>query len=604
MVRRGQERLPEPPAEDEESARAKSPESGSRLESQRVAARTASASIGGVFLDSMIENIPHVIFVKDAEHLRYTRFNRAGEELLGRRREELLGRSDFDLFPREQAEAFQANDREVLRHRVAVDIEEQPVETPAGRRWFHTKKIPLFDEEGHPAFLLGISEDITEKRELHDRERRAHDDLEVRVAARTAELLRANEALSREIHERKQAEAALRASEDHLRHAQKMEAIGRLAGGVAHDFNNILSVIIGYAQVLGTELPEGSAQAVSAREIHGAALRAAKLTKQLLAFGRKQVLTPRVLDLSEVIADMTGMLGRIIGEDVELTVVTDDGLLLTRLDPTQVEQVVMNLVVNARDAMPRGGKLVIETRNVTDPAELSRAHLSRGTVNSSAAVVVLTVSDTGEGMDAATKARIFEPFFTTKEDARGTGLGLSTVFGIVQQSGGSILVDSEVGCGTTFRAYFPATDERETSPADDPARELAPPLDVKGHETILLVEDEPQVRALVRRLLALAGYRVVEADSAERALTIAREHNGPLDLLLTDVVMPRTGGPELARSVAEARPGMKVLFMSGYTTDSDELTGSPVAEKPLAIDRLPRMVREVLDADPELSRRG
>jgi len=543
------------------------------------------------FLDSIVENIPHMIFVKEATGLRFTRINRAGEALLGTTRAELLGRGDFDLFPSEQAEAFQAKDREVLRGRAALDVAEEPILTPRGQRWLHTKKIPLLDAEGRPAFLLGISEDITLQREMADAVRRAHEDLELRVQERTAELTRANLDLQREIHEREQAEAALRASEEQLRQAQKLDAIGRLAGGVAHDFNNLLSVILGYAQVMAGELASDDPKRAYVQEIHTAGLRASELTRQLLAFARKQVLLPRVLDLNEVVSDMARMLKRIIGEDIDLRLQPAADLDLTRLDPHQVEQIVMNLVVNARDAMPRGGKLTIETRNVVVGEEFAREHLGVD----AGPYVVLAVTDTGQGMDATTKARIFEPFFTTKDLGVGTGLGLSTVFGIVQQSGGSIWVYSELGHGTTFKVYFPATIEKAQVPTAAVTTGGG-----RGSETVLLVEDEPQVRVLLRRLLEREGYTVLVAENAAEAVGVSDSFGEKIDVLLTDVVMPKTSGTELASDLSAKRPDMRVLFMSGYTDNAMVHhgvfpEGAEFLQKPVVVDSLTRKLRDVLD---------
>jgi PAS domain S-box-containing protein len=545
-------------------------------------------------IDSIVENVPHMIFVKEAATLRFVRVNRAAEELLGVPRAGLLGKNDFDFFPAAQAEAFQKKDRETLRSRVVELVPEEPIETRNGPKWLRTKKIALFDEHGAPAFLLGISEDVTLQREMRERVQRAHEDLELRVVERTAKLQAANEDLKREIGERQRAEAALRASEDQLRQAQKMEAIGQLAAGVAHDFNNLLSVVVGYAQVVLTELPAASPLLGFVQEIHTAGLRAAKLTKQLLAFGRKQVLMPRVLDLNEVIQDMASMLTRIIGEDVELSVVTADGPTLARLDPTQVEQVVMNLVVNARDAMPEGGKLTIETRNVILDDEFARAHLGV----SPGPFVMLSVTDTGVGMDAATQARVFEPFFTTKPSGRGTGLGLSTVFGIVQQSGGTIWVTSEPGRGASFRAYFPAASEAseasEATVTPAPLRE-AP----RGDETVLLVEDDPQVRALVESVLRREGYEILEAASAEEAIALSDTFARPIHLLLTDVVMPKMSGPEAAQVILERRPDVKVLFMSGYADSAllreGRVPAGQLLEKPVDVAQLTRRVRDLLD---------
>ncbi|MCK6550865.1 PAS domain-containing protein [Myxococcota bacterium] len=540
------------------------------------------------FFASIVENIPDMIFIKEARELRFVSVNRAGEALIGRTREELAGKGDHDFFPREQADAFVAKDREVLARGQVVEIAEELLDTARGPRWLHTKKMPIVDETGAPRYLLGIAEDITERREAQEALRRTHDELERRVEERTRALAEANEGLRREMADRMKAESALARSQEQLRHAQKMEAIGRLAGGIAHDFNNILSVILGYAEMMLEDFRPHDPLHRDLAEVKKAADRGAGLTRQLLAFSRQQVLEPRVVDLNEVLGNMDRMLRRMLGEDVELRSHAARDLGLVKVDPGQIEQVVMNLAVNAREAMPQGGKLTIETANVDLDAAFAAEHLGIAP----GPHVMLAVSDNGVGMDRATQARIFEPFFTTK--ATGTGLGLATVFGIVRQSGGSIWVYSEPGQGSSFKVYLPrATGEMKLAPTHEQV------VDLRGSETLLLVEDEEQVRTLGLNILRRFGYHVLEAKNAGEALLIAEGHPGVIDLLVTDVVMPHVSGHKLAERLVAARPGLRVLFMSGYTDQTMEhrgelVRGAAFLQKPLTPELLARKVREVL----------
>jgi two-component system cell cycle sensor histidine kinase/response regulator CckA len=369
--------------------------------------------------------------------------------------------------------------------------------------------------------------------------------------------------------------------------AQKMEAVGQLAGGVAHDFNNILSVILSYAEAIADEVDEPARG--DAEEIRIAALRAASLTKQLLAFSRQQVLQPRVLCLNETIGQVQRMMRRLLGADITLTTVPAGGLWNVEADPGKVEQVLMNLAVNARDAMPGGGELTIETANVELDEEQTRAHAAPA-----GSYVMVALTDTGVGMDATTKARLFEPFFTTKEAGRGTGLGLATVFGIVKQSRGHIEVLSEAGKGTTFRVYLPRTLRTTQLLSERP-----PPESVHGSETVLLVEDDDQVRVVAGDILRRNGYVVLDASNGGEALLVCEQHGGSIDLLVTDLVMPRMNGRQLADRLARLHPEMKVLFMSGYTDDAHLQRGAidPDAaylQKPLTPASLALKVREVL----------
>jgi len=391
--------------------------------------------------------------------------------------------------------------------------------------------------------------------------------------------------IARDVTERKQLE-------EQLRQSQKMEAIGQLAGGVAHDFNNLLTAINGYSSLALQRLEDDHPIKPYIEEVKKAGDRAANLTRQLLAFGRKQILQPIALNLNGVVSDMNKMLRRLIGEDIVLTAKLDAGVGKVMVDPGQVEQVLVNLIVNARDAMPRGGNLTIETKNV----ELDEEYGSKHVGVAPGKYVLLAISDTGEGMTEEVRHRVFEPFFTTKEKGKGTGLGLSTVYGIVKQSGGNVWIYSEPGRGTTFKVYLPqvVSDPRELG---EEVAEVAPP---GGSETILLVEDEAVVRGLARRILEQAGYSVVEASRGDEALRFCAEHADEVDLLLTDVVMPEMSGKQLADQLKSQYPALRMVFMSGYTDESIVHHGvldSSVEfiQKPFTPAALVRKVREVLD---------
>jgi PAS domain S-box-containing protein len=395
-----------------------------------------------------------------------------------------------------------------------------------------------------------------------------------------------------DITEHKRAETERQKLEEQLRHSQKMEAIGQLAGGVAHDFNNLLTAINGYSSLALQRTNPDSRTKTYLEEIRKAGDRAANLTRQLLAFGRKQMLKPVALNLNEVVFDMNKMLRRLIGEDIKFDAKLDPQLKKIKADPGQIEQVLVNLVINSRDAMPQGGALTIETANF----EVDQQYTGKLLALPPGGYVMLAVSDTGCGMDIETKARIFEPFFTTKDKGRGTGLGLSTVYGIVTQSGGNIWVYSEPDRGTTVKVYLPHFDGDEEA-AERLSVETAAP---RGSETILLVEDEDVVRGLARQILQQAGYKVLDAGSGDEALRLCREHSDPIHLLLTDVVMPETSGKEIAQSLTSLRPATRVLFMSGYTDDAivhHGILDSNVEfiQKPFTPVALARKVREVLD---------
>jgi signal transduction histidine kinase/CheY-like chemotaxis protein len=415
-------------------------------------------------------------------------------------------------------------------------------------------------------------------------------------ANRQLESLSQSHAHKRSVAEKERTDAleALHNTEKQLVQSQKLEAVGRLAGGISHDFNNLLTVILGYSDIMKRNLPEGDPLRRNVDEITRASERAASLTRQLLAFSRKQVMQPKVFDLNTVVSDLEKMLRRMIGEDIELRVTAETDLGNIKADPVQLEQVLMNLVVNARDAMPKGGKLSIETANVYLDESYSQDHVSVVPGH----YVMLAISDTGCGMDEETRQRIFEPFFTTKEQGKGTGLGLSMVYGIVKQSGGNIWVYSEEGRGTTFKIYFPSV----TAAAEE-YRRAAHGLEVEGgSETILLVEDAEWVRTLARQVLESAGYRVLEAGNADAAIKLCESINGDrIDLLLTDVVMPGMSGNDMSRILLAKHPGMPVVYMSGYTDDAIVQHGVLEAginflQKPFTPAALALKVREVLDS--------
>jgi two-component system, cell cycle sensor histidine kinase and response regulator CckA len=407
-------------------------------------------------------------------------------------------------------------------------------------------------------------------------------------------LMRLTPAVERELREA-EGRRELRRLEEQFRHAQKMEAIGRLAGGVAHDFNNLLTVIIGYSDLLlsttTTTLPEPTRSALD--EIRKAADRGGELTRQLLIFSRRQTLNPKIVHLNELVANMEKMLRRLIGEDIDLVTLFKPGLNEVVTDEGQFEQVIMNLVVNARDAMPNGGKLTIETANV----EVSARRVSADVDLAPGSYVMLAITDSGIGIDAETRSHLFEPFFTTKEAGKGTGLGLATAYGIVRQSGGEIAVYSEPGYGATFRIYLPSAHSTEAPP---PAK-TANVSQRSGSETILLLEDDPKVRHLIRQVLAAKGYHVLEAASGEEAIRLVRNTQEPIHLLLADVVLPEAGGPVVAKQIAAFRPGLRTLFISGYTDETMSRHGildsaTSFLSKPFLPETLAEKVREVLDA--------
>jgi PAS domain S-box-containing protein len=495
----------------------------------------------------LAENIRDVFFVMDPKTGRALYVSPAYEEVFGHSRQHAYATpyAWMEAIHPEDRDAASAAEQKASQTGVFSAITYRTVRPDKTIRWVRVRATPVRDTAGGVVRLVGIAEDITD----------------------------------------------LKRTEEQLLHAQKMEAVGRLAGGVAHDFNNLLTAIFGYADLLGKKLAAESREMQDLVEISKAATQAASLTTQLLAFSRRQLLQPVVLNLNELLQDMEKMLRRLIGEDVALTLTLAPGIGNVRADAGQVQQVVMNLVVNARDAMPTGGRLLIETANV----ELTEEYAEHHQPVSPGPYVLLAVSDTGSGMDAETQAQIFEPFFTTKEKGRGTGLGLATVYGIVRQTGGTVWVYSEPDHGTTFKIYLPRAD----APADGLAlaRDAAPSL--VGSETILLAEDDATLRPLMKQLLERNGYGVLEAANAEQALAIAREHVSPIHLLVTDVVMPGASGRELARRLGEMRPEARVLYVSGYTDEAIVHHGMvepglAFLQKPFTPDTLGLKVRQVL----------
>ena len=491
----------------------------------------------------MVEKMPAVLWTADSG-LRINSAMGAGLEALGFRGREALGLGVTDFFFTVDNDA-----PPVAAHRKALEGQAVAFEATWKDRKFESHVQPLHDPDGTIQGVVGVALDITERERLTDQ----------------------------------------------LRQSQKMQAVGELAGGVAHDFNTLLMVGKGHAQILLDRIPDSSPLRLSAEQVEKAADRAATLTRQLLAFSRKQVLQPRVLDMNDTVAGMIKMFSRVIGENIEMAFIPGGKLSRVKADPGQIEQVLLNLVVNSRDAMPHGGRLTIETSNV----ELDSAYAASHTSVEPGHYVMLTVTDTGCGMDAATQARIFEPFFTTKGPGKGTGLGLATVYGVVKQSGGYIYVYSEVDRGTTFKIYLPQVSDELDKTAQDSQKKRS----ARGSETILFVEDEHSVRELVRDYLIAAGYCMLEASDGTQALKVAAAHPGPIHMLITDVVMPHLSGPELATKLTAERADLKVLFISGYTDDTvfrhGVLEGGVAfLQKPFNLKALSQKIREVLSDDP------
>ncbi len=512
-------------------------------------AEKAIADLPG-FLNLVIDNVPGTVAVKDARTFRYVVWNQASERLLSITREQALGKTDYELFPKEQADTFRETDLRAIETRAMVTVSQEPVTARhLGVRSFHVKKVPIVAADGTVSFIVAFADDITERQKV----------------------------------------------DAQLRQAQKMEAIGNLTGGIAHDFNNILAIVVGNLDLLALELPPGGEARELIETAIEAALKGSDLTKSLLAFSRRQPLQPTLVRLNDILAHGVKMLARTIGETIAVEVRLGDGLWDVHIDAAQLEAALLNMMVNSRDAMPHGGRIIIETANV----RLDEHYESQNVDVKAGDYVLLSVSDTGHGMPPEILERVFEPFFTTKDVGHGTGLGLAMVFGFVKQSEGHIKIYSEVGHGTTVRLYLPRSGSVGTASAEDTPKAT---LAVQArNEMILVVEDNAAVRRAVAKQLKGAGYRVLQADDVPSALRTL-ETADAVDLVFSDVVMPggMTGG-DLAREVKRRWPGTKVLLTSGFPQgllrDGGKLPDDvALLGKPYRLDQLLRRFRDLLEA--------
>jgi len=495
------------------------------------------------FLDSIVENIPNMIFLKDAKELRFVRFNRAGEDLLGNPREDLMGKNDYDFFPKEQADLFTQKDREALNSKEVVVIPEEPIRTRyKGERILHTKKVPILDAKGEPEYLLGISEDITERKRL----------------------------------------------EAQLMNAQKMEAIGTLSGGIAHDFNNILMGIQGYASLMMLDISADHPHYKRLKHIEELVKNASDLTGQLLGFARGGKYVVKPVNMNEVIEKTSTMFGR-TKKEVAIHRKYEKDIWVVEADQSQIEQVLLNLYLNAWQAMPAGGDLSIETKNVVVGKDYANGYsMIPGRY------LQICISDTGVGMDEKTKDRIFEPFFTTKELGRGTGLGLAMVYGITKNHKGFIDVISEPGRGTTFLLYFPASEKGVVK------EKHAAPKIMRGTETILLIDDEPDVLAVSREIFESLGYSVYAVKNGEEAITLYKQKKDKIDLIVLDMIMPGLSGSETFDRIRVLNPSSKIILSSGYSLNSQaqqimDKGCNGFIQKPFNITHISLKIRDVLE---------